>query len=891
MAGDSGLHPTVLAAKEQLARGREKFRRQHAAGSPGVQVCQVMSDLVTDVVTNLWQTAVEELSAAAERDMLPRVALVAHSGFGRSEMAPYSDVDVMLLHSYHTDQPVYSFSRRFSQFLYDTGLDIGYSVRPLGQMANLMGTDATIFTSLTEGRLLRGSETLYRNFEQTLRRQCRVNCDHLFYLVEQSRREERLKYGETVYLLQPNLKRSRGGLREIQLLRWIGFLRYGMRTPDELAEAGHLMHEDAVRLRDSREFLLQLRNELHFHADRAQDLLDRTDQIRLAALRNYPPVQGLHPVEQFMQEYFEHTSNVRDIVTNFRDSARPLSFWQRYVEPLVSHQMEGDYRVGPTAVAASRRGLKKLQQGDISEILRLLDLANLHDKRVEHATWETIRRSMADQAPPSAHAELPPLIAERFLELLSQPARLGELLRRLHALRVLEQIIPAVSHARGLLQFNDYHKYTVDEHSIRVVEALTGLLVDQGSAGEVYRQLRHKRTVHLAALIHDLGKGFPEDHSELGKRIAEELAVRLRLPEQEGETLAFLVHKHLLMSHTAQRHDINDDKVAVQFARVVGSVQNLQMLFVLTCSDLAAVGPGVLNDWKLQLLTDLYNHTLHILTSDSPETGSLLRIQKRREDLRKAAAGKDDQAWWEEQIEELPVGCLFGQAVPELVEELDKLRRLPHRTAIAWGRYLPERRVVEYTIGTYEEITAGIFYKLTGALSSQRQQILSAEIHTLPGGMVLDHFFVEDPDHQGPTPPERIDEICQKLVAALKEETDKAPVFRRVWQDKSRSVNPQMKVLPIQVVFDNSTAQEATIISVFTYDRMGLLYRITRTLFDLGLSISVAKIGTHLDQVVDVFYVVDREGRKIEDDERLEEIRGQLTAAIESLEAEGDAVK
>jgi [protein-PII] uridylyltransferase len=265
MSGE-GIHPAVQAAKAQLARGREKLCRQHAAGSPGVQVCRAMSDMLDEVVANLWQTAVDESNAGTREAILPRVALVAHSGFGRHEMAPFSDVDVMLLHNFHTDQAVNTFSRRFSQFLYDTGMDIGYSVRPLGQIASLLTTDATIFTSLAEGRLLCGNEQLFHKFESILRRQCRSHLDRLFYLVEQSRREERGKYGETVYLLHPNLKRSRGGLRDIQLLRWIGFLRYGMRSPDELAEAGFLLPDDAMRLRDSREFLLQLRNELHFHA-------------------------------------------------------------------------------------------------------------------------------------------------------------------------------------------------------------------------------------------------------------------------------------------------------------------------------------------------------------------------------------------------------------------------------------------------------------------------------------------------------------------------------------------------------------------------------------------------------------------------------------------------
>jgi [protein-PII] uridylyltransferase len=635
-----------------------------------------------------------------------------------------------------------------------------------------------------------------------------------------------------------------------------------------------------VKLRDGREYLLRLRNELHFHAGGANDTLDRTEQLRLATENPPPPVEGLHPVELFMREYFQYTSDIRDVVAQFRENSRPRTFWQRFIEPLGAHHMEGDFLVGPAGIAVNKRSLPKVQT-DVGEVLRMLDLANLHDKRIEQRTWESIRRAMADHPPLDPNEPLPPAVAQQFLLLMSQPGRLGEVLRWLHALRVLEQIIPAFKHARGLLQFNDYHKYTVDEHSLRAVESLSALHADHGPAGEVYRALRNKRTVHLAALLHDLGKGYPEDHSEVGKKIAAEMAERLYLPESETESLVYLVHKHLLMSHVAQRLDINDDIVVANFARDVGSLQNLQMLYVLTCCDLDAVGPGVLNDWRLRLITDLYNQTQRMLTSDSPETGSQERIDKRRGALRRAAEMKADPAWWDNQIANLPVGCMFGRPPEEIVAELDRLRTLPHRQAIAWGRYLPDRKIVEYTVGTYEEIAPGIFHRLTGALTSQRQQILSAEIHTLADGMVLDRFYVQDPDYSDQPPPDQIELVSQKLLASLATDQEKPPVFRKTWQDRDQATAAAVQTLPARVAIDNSTAANETVISVFAYDRMGLLYSITRRLFELKLSVRIAKIGTHLDQVVDVFYVVDEQGKKIEEDWRLEEIERQLIAAID----------
>ena len=875
------IRPAVLAAKEQLARGREKLKSQHQAGSPGIQVCNLFATLLEDVVLTLYSAALSELDAAARQRIEPQVALVAHSGFGRREMSPYSDLDLMLLHGLASEQQVLPLVRPFSQSLYDLGLDVGFSTRTPQQACQLALQEAMIFTSLVESRFLAGNEELFERFMTRFRRQTKSNWRKLVPLVDAERREERSKYGETVFLLEPNVKRSRGALRDLQLIRWLGFARYGESDPATLARAGHLAPLDRKRLREARDWLLWVRNDLHFAAGKASDLLDRAEQVRLADLRKYQPVAGLMPVELFMREYFRHTTAVREIAANFTASVRPRAVIKRFLEPLLSHQVEGDFRVGPTEIAATRRGLSKLT-GDLGEVLRLLDLANYYDRRVAHDTWVAIRSAMSERPPPDPGEPLPSDVAHRFLSLMSQPMRLAELLRRLHDLRVLEQVVPGMNHARGLLQFNAYHRYTVDEHSIRAVEEVTRLQNDAGLPGTLYRSLKQKRTLHLAVLIHDLGKGYVEDHSEVGRLLAQQLGTRLGLPASETEQLMFLVHKHLRMSHLAQQHDIHDENVVVQFAVEVGSSENLQLLYLLTLADLAAVGPGVLNQWKQELLTDLYDHTVHLLASDSPVDASNQRLLARRAELARLVAGDSDQAWWQAQIAALPASSLFTVEPQRIVEDLRRLKGLPHQDAFAVGRFLPQRKVVEYTVGTYEEIAAGIFHRLTGALSSQRQQILSAEINTLAEGLVLDRFYVQDPDYDGPPPADRLEQISRALVTALQDASNKPPQFVKRWQDQAQALHPAVNHLPASVAVDNSTAEKYTILTIFAYDRMGLLYTIARTLFELELSVWRAKIGTRLDQVVDVFYVTDRNGQKITDELRLGHIRQQLLAAIEA---------
>jgi [protein-PII] uridylyltransferase len=680
---------------------------------------------------------------------------------------------------------------------------------------------------------------------------------------------ERQQFGETVYLLEPNVKRSPGGLRDLQLIRWVGFARYGQNTPDGLQLMGELDTGDQTALLRALEFLLRLRNELHFHAQKAHDVLDRAEQVRLAGVFGYAGSEGLLPVEQFMREYFLNSNAVQHIVARFLEGARPWNKLRQWLAPIFSHQVEGDFRVSPNSISATADGLKKLD-GDLSQILRLTDLANLYNKRIDHRTWEAVRRT-ASQLPDMVTDES----AARFLSLLEQPGRLGELLRNLHELGVLERLIPAMAHARSLLQFNEYHKFTVDEHCLRAVEAAVSFANQQCPWGDVYQSIKPKRTLHLALLIHDLGKGLPGDHSDVGLRIADETGRRLRLGARELETLKFLVHKHLVMSHLAFRRDTSDNQLIIRFAFEVGSPEVLRMLFVLTCADLAAVGPGVLNSWKGEVLTDLYLRTLQHLTGDSP---SLVA-----EDCRAAAqallAGDAPTEWFSEQTAALHYSYLLSTPPPQIAEELRRLHDMQHGEVKVWHRYVPETCTSEYTVGAYEDITPGVFHKLTGGLTSAGLQILSADINTLAGGLVLDRFRVQDPDHINQPPPERLDEVDQRLAQALT--TGQVPAFRRLWRSGNRRASDSLQVLPTQVRVDNSTSERFTIVDVFATDRMGLLYTITRTLFELGLSVSLAKIGTYLDQVVDVFYVTDQAGKKIEEEDRLERIRQTLLGAIQ----------
>jgi [protein-PII] uridylyltransferase len=768
-------------------------------------------------------------------------------------------------------------AKRLLQDLCDVGFDVGQSVRTANQACQLAAKDMKIFTSLVEARLIVGNENVFQRFERKFQQLTNRHGARFVQLIRLARREEREQFGETVYLLQPNVKRSRGGLRELHLLRWAGFARYGTADPSGLQQRGVLAPNDYQVLRAAKDFLLRVRNELHFHDNKATDVLSRRAQVRLAELYGYQERDGLLPVEQFMQDFFQHTSGVRYVVSRFVATAAARGSIAQLMAPLITQRIEeGDYRIGAGQIKATAQGLAKVQTS-LAEVLRLADLANQHNVRIHHSTWEAIRSATADMSD-----ELTPACIERFLSLLAQPARLGRILRRLHQMHVLEKVLPDFRHARGLLQFNNYHKYTVDEHSLRAVRIANELMQDESVLADVYRSIHDKQTLHLALLIHDLGKGYAEDHSEVGLRIAAATAERLRLPAAQAETLKFLVHKHLLMAHTAFRRDTSDESLVVQFAVEVGSPEVLQMLFVLTACDLAAVGPGVLTDWKLHILIDLYERSLQHLSGQTPE-----RRHRREQDEKVLAQLADvaDDEWYRAIVSQLLDGYVFATPPRAVAEQLRRLRGLAPDEVSAAGRYISGSDTTEYLVAARGKTAPGTFHRLTGALASRGLDVLSAEISTLEGGVLFDRFVVHDADFDGEPPAARIDEVCRTLCAAINQTAAVLPKARSVWKSNAELHAVVQEQLATRVKIDVNTSAQYTIVDVFAVDRPGLLYTITKKLYELDLSVAVAKIATYLDQVVDVFYVTDADGNKISDSQRLDAIRRELLEAVEEFAA------
>jgi [protein-PII] uridylyltransferase len=616
---------------------------------------------------------------------------------------------------------------------------------------------------------------------------------------------------------------------------------------------------------------------LHVHASAPQEILTFDEQVWLAQHFGFHDQPHLLAVEQFMQQYYQHTMGLHERCMRFVDRCRSVPFWQRLSRFLPAPRVDEYFVVRGSLLSVADEHRNKVLDSP-ALLLRLFDLARAKHLTIVPSLIEDIHRHI-DHVPSEAYRTAE--VSHGFLRILAGP-RTTATLEAMHRAHLLEKLVPAMGTVRGLMQFNQYHKYTVDEHSLLAVGRAEALSQDPGVLGEVYRGIKRKDILHLAVLMHDLGKGREEDHSDVGKRLSEEAAVRLGFDEQETRTLSFLVHRHLLMAHTAFRRDPNDEKVVLPFAREVGTPEVLKKLLALTAADIAAVGPGVLTKWKESLLIELYTRTMPEVSGDRDEQGAPERWSKVVEEVRYqlGPTEKSEPAWIDAQLKQFPERYVYGTPSARIAAHLTAVRKLYRGEVVVETDFNRELGVCEYSVITHDDLTPGIFSKIAGVMAGSGLQILDAQILTRRDGIVVDTFQVTDPDYQGEPPAERRHTVGDRIAAVLKGWEHVDDVVRRGARLKLTKPLPKAPEAT-EVRIDNETSDSCTIIDVFADDRQGLLHVITNAIFQLGLSIHAARISTRLDQVADVFYVTDQAGAKVSDPVQLERLRTGIEQAIE----------
>jgi len=848
-----------------------EIRALHQQGCGGLQVVRALSDLADQLLLKGFQL-IDPLLAQQWGG-----ALIAIGGYGRQEMSPGSDIDLMFLLPEGHENEAKTEAAQLLQLLWDLGYTVGHSVRTVEECVSLAREDALIATSLLESRFLHGDRLLFKQFHKTFfSKVIDKNLKTLLKYLAEEREQKSHQYGATPYLLEPNLKQSPGGLRDIQTLKWTAAARYRTYHLPQIHQWGHLSNIEYASLVQAQDYLWRIRNQLHFLAGKASDHLTIELQEEIAPFFHFDDRRGL------MREYYVHTGRILEISKRFIRDAFPLSRRQKWSRSWKTRRVAQGFQIYEGEISTQSLQPFDFFQDD-ENTLRLFLLAKSHSARIADAILETLHQvteNKKDQA-------LAPGALALFKTLMTKPGGIAKTIAVMHQIRLLWRIIPEFSRIHYLVQKSRSHAYTVDEHSIRAVEAAEALQNEGGPIQEIYAAVPHKDLLHLAILLHDIGKGSEEDHSAVGAKVAEAMADRLGYNQAEKDRLIFLVRQHLSLSQVALFRDFENEPVLLQFVKEIPDLETLQALFIVTCADIRATAPGMWSEWKADLLVKLYRAASELLsgTDPNPKKKKAMAI---REQVHAAVQGQYPEAWLREILHALSIRYLLATPFEKVFIDLAALFELQHDPIQVKARFLSDQGVTEYTLYTYDWITGGLFCKMTGVLSAKGLEILAAQVFTHPNGMIIDTFQVIDPDYTERVPQDRIDSISEAAKRVLiGEETveDQIAKGRRF----SRRKKSRAKKQTVKVELDNDSSHTFTVIDIYAADSKGLLYLIAKTIFELGLVVRSAKIATRLDQVVDVFYVLGLDQKKITHPAAMENIKDRLHRQIQLHFLDGGA--
>lgn len=870
--------------RKRLLEIREQARHLFEGGAPGIQTATRLSQAFDALILDIWQDTLRDTAPEIAEKIQKHGALVAIGGTGRGELCPYSDVDLLFLDGRGASAQFCEAQDRMVRACWDAQLKPGASFRTIPQCIEGAKADPKFASSLVEARILWGSKPLVDNLTLAFRKQVILRRKRQFIDESVLCRESEWKDGRAVQELEPDIKSSSGGLRDLHLIRWVGYATHGVADIDSLRLKGALDRDEALALKQAWEFLTRLRINLHYDNKHAEDKFSRSEQLRVAEERGYHDTESQRGVERLMQEYFRQTSLVASIAKRFVARNRPHPLLSRMRTFLVSHRAEGVLQVGET-VDCSPRGLAVVTR-NLESVLRVYRLCASQGLLPSQALEEGLKRA----APKLKSTKLSTIEAGNFMDILKYGKVLPQILRSMAETEILDIVLPEYTRIRCLMQFNPYHHFTVDEHTLRAVAVAANYPPDSGPlVQQVYQEMQNKNLLHLALILHDIGKGFVEDHCLVGVRIADDVGHRLHLPQSQIDTLKFLIRWHLEMADIAFRRDHTDPAQIIPFAQLCETPERLQMLYALTVADVTAVGPGTWSHWKALQLGEFYDRSFVVLSGrhyGEYEAARLRQTTTQVGGMLKLTAPEIPPDWVASQLTGLPAYYFTCTEADRVAADLRILHRLSADEVIVDSVYEPITKTVEYRIFTRNsEAAQGCFHRLAGALTALRMSILSAEINTTLSGAVIDSFHVRDRDFAEEPPVDRKQTVARAMQDVLLKRQTVEEMFR-----KNRRFGATRPLLfgsetPNCVRIDSSSSDSRTILDVFAQDRTGLLYSVSKTIFDLKLSVDLAKIATHLDQVLDVFYVRELDGSKVTGEARLAQIQSTLESRLIEFES------
>jgi [protein-PII] uridylyltransferase len=893
--------------KQFLKVETHRLKILHRSGGAGWVVCHGRAVILDVLLRYLWDAARNSLSPQAQKEF-PPLALIAIGGYGRGELNPFSDIDFMFLHEGQLvagNKPLPHLSKIIDGILYplwDIGLKVGHSVRSVDDCVKVANSDMQSKTSLIESRLITGNGALFDRFQKTLLAKCvRGYEDRYIAMRLEDQTARRNKFGNSACMQEPNVKNGCGGLRDYQNLLWMTFFKYGTRSLKDLQQLEFVSGSERKQLENAYDFLLRVRTEMHYHTNRATDVLSKNLQPAVAHNLGYAERSPSKRIEHFMREFYIHSRNIFLITRTLEKrmalaprTERGLSL--RSLLPMsrraTVEPVDGFKFVQGEIHAVSQRVFRDQPR----RLMRVFLYAQQRGLRLHPDLAQLIRNqiSLADR-----HFLNDQHVRETFLTILGQRGNVSRILRAMHEVDLLGKYVPEFGKLTCLVQHEFYHQYTADEHTLMCLEQLDKIWESKTPPYDAYAPLFQKLErpflLYLALLLHDTGKSAGHgNHSAVSAELALRAARRLGLDGSDTHTLRVLVENHLIMASVSQRRDMDDPMVIRQFAKQVQSVETLSLLTLLTFADAQATSDKLWNGFKDALLWSLQKKTLPLLAGET----EFLRVEEQQRQLLMDEVDRllDGHLVPEEvqaHFAALPPRYFQIHSAREIHDDLlltHRFMRLqiseeesPLIPVVNWHNE-PDRGYNAVKVCTWDR--AGLFSKIAGSFSAAGLNILSAQIFTRADGIVLDTFFVIDARTGNLADREQRDEFEKIFDRVL---TDEDVDFQALVL-RHKLTRPLYQAytgehIPTRVSFDNEASETRTVVEIETEDRLGLLYAISQALSEVELDISAAKICTERGAAIDSFYVRDLDGEKILLPERQSLIERKLVQAIQQLEA------
>ncbi|MFT3988680.1 [protein-PII] uridylyltransferase [Aestuariivirga sp.] len=879
------LRPAIVThLKTVLDQARDEAERRLLADGRGTLCAETLSYAEDEIIHALFDLARQTLFPAPGKEDSERIAVVAVGGYGRGTLAPGSDIDLLFVLPAKPSLRVQNVVEFILYALWDARQKVGHATRSIEESIRLARTDSTILTAILEARYICGDRKLFNELTTQFRKEIVTRGAREFVASKLAERDLRHhKSGESRYLVEPDVKDGKGALRDLNTLFWIAKFLYATNSTDELAEKGAFTRDELALFKKCENFLWAVRCHLHFISKRGNDRLSFDRQSDIAERLGYKAHGGLKHVERFMKHYFLIAKEVGSLTRILCASLEERQMKDAPALSRVFGRLRGNVRSTVTDAPAFQieNGRVVLKSPDVFSkdpvnLIRIFAVAAKYGAEIHPEALKQMRKALPLLRGPVL---TDPEANAIFLELLTDTLDPESILRSMNEAGVLGRFIPDFGKVVAMMQFNMYHHYTVDEHLLRAVGVLAALdhgrlAEDHPLASRLMPSITSKRALYVAVFLHDVAKGRKEDHSIAGAQVAEELCPRLGLSPAETDTVAWLIRYHLLMSETAQMRDLNDFKTILDFCEIVQSLERLKLLVVLTICDIRAVGPGVWNGWKGQLLRTLYGEAEPVLSGGHTAITRKTRVAEAQAEFfshfpnwgeaqKSAYAARHYDAYWlsvpvEKQIRH---EALMASAVPKSIVtsvETDAFTAITELTI-----YVPDH--------------PRLLALITGACAAAGANIAGAQIFTTADGMALDTILIQREFPEEADEKRRAERIADLIQKALRGE---------LWLKEAvaRAYKPQLRIAAFtvepRVIIDNTSSNRVTVIEINGLDRIGLLYDLTEALYRLNLNITSAHVTTFGEKAIDVFYVTDLTGAKIENQARQKQIEHALTGVL-----------